>query len=143
VSSDPSAGVFSERVEATSFGRRLRARRRQLDLSQQQLGEALGYTQTAISYWESESRGPSIADLARLAEVLDVSLDYLILGREAVLRAAESPPDPQLIQTLKSAADFLYEQGVGEGAVAVDAAVKLLRGEGGPVTRGEEKRDGE
>lgn len=34
--------------------------------------------------------------------------------------------DQQLLDTLKASADFLYKQGVGDGAAAVDEAARLL-----------------
>lgn len=55
------------------------ARRR---MTQQQLADRLGYTQTAVSYWCSGARRPSIDDLCRLADEFGVSTDYL-LGRVA------------------------------------------------------------
>lgn len=59
---------------------RLRERREKSDLSQHELGEALGTKQQAISMYEKGTRRPDHDTLTRLADVLDTSTDYL-LGR--------------------------------------------------------------
>jgi transcriptional regulator with XRE-family HTH domain len=51
-------------------------------VTQAALGEHLGYTQTAVSYWCSGKRNPSLADLCALADYFDVTTDYL-LGRSS------------------------------------------------------------
>ena len=59
---------------------RLRAARGGLGLSQDQLAEHSGFQRAAISHFETGRRKPSLRSLKRLADVLDVSADYL-LGR--------------------------------------------------------------
>jgi transcriptional regulator with XRE-family HTH domain len=60
------------------IGQRVREAREARDLSQEELGAALGYTATAISYFEAGSRKVRIEDLHRIAQFLDVDLDYLL-----------------------------------------------------------------
>lgn len=60
------------------FKDRLKELRIEHNLSQQELGNILMMTKMAISHWESGHSEPSIAQLIRLSEVFEVSVDYLI-----------------------------------------------------------------
>ena len=60
------------------FAFRVRALRKQKKLNQQELGEALGMAQTAISNIENGARTTTIEKLILLAEFFDVSTDYLL-----------------------------------------------------------------
>ena len=60
------------------FKDRVRALRKSMNLNQQELGEALGLSQKAISTIESGSRGTTIEKLVLLAEFFHVSTDYLL-----------------------------------------------------------------
>ena len=62
------------------FSERLREVRKAKDVTQVQLGKMLDYGYTAIANYESGRNEPSHADLCRIADYLDVSIDYL-LGR--------------------------------------------------------------
>jgi DNA-binding XRE family transcriptional regulator len=80
-------------IERTEFGSRLRARRRELDITQEELSERIGRSQPCLSQWESGRREPSLSDLANLAKCLEISTDYLVLGsRCAILGATEKCP---------------------------------------------------
>jgi transcriptional regulator with XRE-family HTH domain len=58
---------------------RLRLRRLQLRLSQQQLGTKIGHDQGYVSRLErGEITDITVRTLARLADALDVSIDYLV-----------------------------------------------------------------
>ena len=64
-----------------AFGKNLKKLRRAKKITQQKLSEVLGYGYTAIANYESGRNEPSLQDLIRLADFLDVSVDAL-LGRE-------------------------------------------------------------
>jgi transcriptional regulator with XRE-family HTH domain len=68
-----------------SLGERTRKRRQVLKLTQHELAEALGLTSQHISAIEQNKRSPSLAILARLAEELGVTVDYLVTGKEGVI----------------------------------------------------------
>lgn len=60
------------------FAYRVKKLRRQRKLSQQELGDAIGLAQTAISAIESGTRTTTIEKLILLAKFFDVSADYLL-----------------------------------------------------------------
>lgn len=68
-----------------TLGQRVRKRRQTMKLTQQQLAEALGVTAQHISAIEKDKRAPSLDSLARLAEELGVTVDFLVTGKEGVI----------------------------------------------------------
>lgn len=68
-----------------SLGERIRKRRQVLKLTQHQLAEELGLTSQHVSAIEQDKRAPSLASLARFAEELGVTIDYLVTGKEGVI----------------------------------------------------------
>jgi transcriptional regulator with XRE-family HTH domain len=53
-----------------------------LEISQRDLAQALGVTPQHISFVEQDRRTPSLTFVAKLAEELGVTIDYLVNGRE-------------------------------------------------------------
>lgn len=68
-----------------SLGERIRARRQALKLTQQQVAEALELSPQHVSAIEQDKRAPSLPFLAKLAEELGVTVDYLVTGKEGVI----------------------------------------------------------
>lgn len=64
-----------------TLGQRIRKRREALNITQQELGQALGVTPQHISVVEKGKRAPSLNFLAKLADHLGVSIDYLVSGK--------------------------------------------------------------
>jgi transcriptional regulator with XRE-family HTH domain len=68
-----------------SIGKRIRKRRQILEMTQKELAEAIGVTPQHISAIEQDKRDPSLSSLAKLAEELGVTIDYLVTGKESVI----------------------------------------------------------
>jgi transcriptional regulator with XRE-family HTH domain len=66
----------------TNFGDRLATAREEAGLTQSQLAHKLGTTQRVITYWERGTVALRADQLRALADLLDVSADYL-LGKES------------------------------------------------------------
>lgn len=65
-----------------SFPDNLRKARETKGLSQSELAEKSGFQPSAISHFEAGRRAPSFENLRRLADALNVTIDYL-LGRQS------------------------------------------------------------
>ena len=65
-----------------SFAENLRRRRKELGLSQEQLGARANIQMADISRYESGSRDPRITTIARLAQALEVPIADLLEGSE-------------------------------------------------------------
>jgi len=68
-----------------SIGQRIRKRRQDMKLTQEGLAKALGVTSQHISAIEQNKRAPSLTSLAKLAEELGVSIDYIVTGKEGII----------------------------------------------------------
>jgi transcriptional regulator with XRE-family HTH domain len=66
-----------------AFSENLRTARKGKNLSQEQLAELLCVSRQAISKWELDEGYPEAEKLMQLAEILGVTLDYLLLDRQS------------------------------------------------------------
>lgn len=64
-----------------STGTLLREKRKAAGLTQIELAERVGVTQTAISYWETGRRRPGVDDALLLAEALNTTVERLFNRR--------------------------------------------------------------
>ena len=78
--------MSEDQVTANPFPVRLRETRNLRGLDQAKLGELANIPATSISHFESGKRKPSLDNLRKLADALQVSIDYL-LGRTDNLSA--------------------------------------------------------
>ncbi|APF27591.1 helix-turn-helix family protein [Clostridium sporogenes] len=60
------------------FGDRLKELREEKEFTQEELGKFLNVSRQTISGYESGSIEPSIANLVKIADIFNVSLDYLL-----------------------------------------------------------------
>ena len=70
-------------MNTKKLGERIRFHRKMLKLSQKELAEKVYVTPQNLSKWENGLSNPDIWNLCRIAEVLDLSCDYL-LGRGTI-----------------------------------------------------------
>lgn len=68
--------------DLVGFPERVKAKRQALNLKQDDLSSQLGYAPSYISQIETGKRSPSLTSLIALADILNVSIDYLLLGSE-------------------------------------------------------------
>lgn len=61
-----------------NFGTKLKALRKGLNLTQQQLAERIGVAKSVVSYYESGDRFPSYDVLIKLTHVFHTTTDYLL-----------------------------------------------------------------
>ena len=61
-----------------SLGNKLADARRAKNLTQEQLAEKLEVTRQAVSRWESDAAYPETDKIVRMAQILEVSCDYLL-----------------------------------------------------------------
>lgn len=61
-----------------TFGEKLKDLRKEKGLTQKQLADNIGQSQSTIFYWESNQQEPSISALKRLCIYFGVSADYFL-----------------------------------------------------------------
>ena len=87
-------------------GKRIRTLRKAAGYTQEELAVRLGTDKSYLGHVESGRRGCSVDILVRLAEIFDVSLDYLILGDDHSGKMVKKSLD-DLIQQLTLIRDGL------------------------------------
>ena len=60
------------------FGKKLKELRIEQGLSQQKLGEILGFCNQTLSFWENGSREPDLDTLLQISHYFEVSLEELL-----------------------------------------------------------------
>ena len=65
-----------------TLGKRIASLRRQCELKQDELAAMLDVSPQAVSKWENDQTCPDITALPRLAEILGVTVDELLTGKE-------------------------------------------------------------
>jgi len=61
-----------------TFGEKLKAARKEAGLSQEQFAEKMSVSRSAVAKWESDKGMPDVNNLKVMAQLLDVSVDYLL-----------------------------------------------------------------
>ncbi|EJN94776.1 helix-turn-helix domain-containing protein [Streptococcus ratti] len=64
------------------FSNQLKKLRTECELSQEELANQLFISRQAISKWENGEAAPDMNNLIKLADIFEVSLDKLVLGKE-------------------------------------------------------------
>ncbi len=80
------------------FNNRLYQLRKQKGFSQEELASRLNVSRQTVSKWEVGDSTPDMEKLMAMSELFDVSLDYLVLGKEAP--QAVAPAKSELVATL-------------------------------------------
>ena len=61
-----------------TLGEKLKEARKQASLSQEQLAEKLRVSRSAVAKWETDNGIPDVGNLKFIAQLLNVSIDYLL-----------------------------------------------------------------
>lgn len=80
-----------------SIGERITTLRKEQNISQGQLAEALEVSRQAVSKWENDQNSPDTLKLIQLAEILDTDVEYLATGRKSYGRRP-----PKVITTVET-----------------------------------------
>lgn len=75
-----------------TVGERLQQYRKNLSLSQEELGQRLLVSRQTVSQWETDQTMPTLDNLMRLKELYDVSIDTLLSGEESAEQSEAAEP---------------------------------------------------
>ena len=117
------------------FNNRLYQLRKQRGFSQEELASRLNVSRQTVSKWEIGDSTPDMEKLVAMSELFDVSLDYMIMGKEEPPQAAA--PKSERVSTLnekvltqenkRKAKNALKIAGIIAGViVAVDAITMII-----------------
>lgn len=84
VSSDSLPPSGAPQTPSSTLGQRIRARRDAVGLTQEKLANACGVSRAAVAQWEAGVTRPSLDNLVKAAEALDVWLSWLTVGDQSL-----------------------------------------------------------
>ena len=76
-----------------TLGKRIAALRREKNLKQDDVAQALNVSPQAVSKWENDQTCPDITLLPQLARLLGVSVDELLSGKQEVAPVVTMVPE--------------------------------------------------
>ena len=99
-------------------GERIKELRSKVGWTQAELADRSGFTPQTVSNWESGSREPDIDTLIKLSSLFNVSLDYLLSGKEqeekvvimSRIEMAAKKDDPSIIQDLGWSTNYTKDE---------------------------------
>ena len=107
-----------------TIGERIAELRKEKNISQGQLAQALDLTRQAVSKWENDLTSPDTIHLIKLADLLDTDIEYLATGRKTygrrppvVIKSVETVEkivEKPVIQTVEKVVERVVEKPVVE-----------------------------
>lgn len=96
-----------------TIGDRIKSKRKEAGMTQLELASKLNVTDRAVSKWEQNEGNPDISILPRIADLFNVTLDYLMTGIEpkkeviimSKIELCAKNDDPSMIKSLPSNVD--------------------------------------
>jgi transcriptional regulator with XRE-family HTH domain len=92
------------------MGARLKQARREKDLTQEKFSEMLGISQKHYSEVERGLAGLSVKTLIEISDILEISLDYLLKGREFLSLPSQFQTNTQLNELFYSSSPYTQQQ---------------------------------
>lgn len=94
-------------AEVPDFSERVKELRKQKNMTQSELAEALQTTKGTVSVWERGVRKPDLATVGRIASLFEVTIDFL-LGNSDFKTAEEEKQEGHDWAELDEYTDFVY-----------------------------------
>ena len=94
-----------------TIGQRIAKCRREKNLSQEYIAEALSVTRQAVSKWETDVNSPDTHNLIKLARLFGVSVEYLACGDGDDGETADFYGGKESAENINSAADGINDGG--------------------------------
>lgn len=115
------------------LGYRIRTLRKQANMTQAQLAEALSISVQSVSKWENGQTSPDIGILPKLSSLLSTSIDYLLTGKENIRYITISPyelcqTDRQIVKQAKPPEPRISYNGIKPEKVFPPRNLQKIRG---------------
>lgn len=81
---------------------------------QRELAEYTGISTSAISAWNKNNTNPAAESLSTIADFLEVSLEYLVTGKEKTSGTVENTTEQELLENYRKLSDFEKGEVLGD-----------------------------
>lgn len=105
-----------------TFGQRVSIARKEKDLTQTELAEAVGTSRDLIGRYERDDIKPSIEVAAKIADALEMSLDYLVRDKTPIVKI-DNKYMPEQFAPLVAKLNKLSQGDVNHVLAVVDAFI--------------------
>ena len=106
-------------MNQTAIGSYIARKRREQNLTQEQLAQQLGVSNKTISKWENGKCMPDYSIIQRLCEAIHVSLPELMDGEDAAEDSVRIYDDEQILDLLRRTQELERQKGVLCGFVLI------------------------
>ena len=106
-------------MNQTAIGGYIARKRKEQNLTQEQLAQQLGVSNKTISKWENGTCMPDYSIIQRLCEVIHVSLPELMDGEDAADSSVRVYDDEQILDLLRRTQELERQKGVLCGFVLI------------------------
>ena len=84
-----------------TIGQRISKLRKDYSFSQEYVAEKIGISRQAVSKWENDTTAPDTYNLIALAELFNVSVEYIAVGKQSEQEEVLNLPQPKSISSQK------------------------------------------
>ncbi len=112
-------------MEQIKTGKFIAKKRKELNLTQEQLAERLGVSNKTISKWETGKCMPDYAVVKSLCEELKISVSELMDGEEAGDKSVRVYDDDQILDLLRRTQELEKQKVVMTGVVLIVMGIAL------------------
>ena len=102
-----------------AIGRYIARKRKEQNLTQEQLSEQLGVSNKTISKWENGKCMPDYSLIQKLCEALDVTLPELMDGEDAAENSVRVYDDEQILDLLRRTQELARQKNILYGLVLI------------------------
>ena len=106
-------------MDQIAIGRYIARKRKEQNLTQEQLSEQLGVSNKTISKWENGKCMPDYSLIQKLCEALDVTLPELMDGGDAAENSVRVYDDEQILDLLRRTQELEHQKNILYGLVLI------------------------
>lgn len=106
-------------MDQIAIGRYIARKRKEQNLTQEQLSEQLGVSNKTISKWENGKCMPDYSLIQKLREALDVTLPELMDGEDAAENSVRVYDDEQILDLLRRTQELERQKNILYGLVLI------------------------
>ncbi len=108
------------------IGENIKLLRKKRNISQKTLGELLNVSQQAVGKWESGKCEPDNSVIVKLAEIFEVSTDFLLNGSDTEKKSSTEPRLRLLARHLDELPDEQRERIIKNFEDTIDDYLKIM-----------------
>ena len=110
-------------MNQTAIGRYIARKRKEQNLTQEQLAERLGVSNKTISKWENGKCMPDYSIIHQLCDALHVTLPELMDGEDAAESSVRTYDDAQILDLLRRTQELERQKGILYGVALITLGI--------------------